>query len=268
VDGDTTFLQNSAASSFDGATVTGSAISHTVPNYSQFLGGQASSTQAQGVAYGSAVVAATYATGIWRDVLFLNGTGPLPSAVTFHFTVEGNMTGLSTPYLNSAIGISYQDYFVAQVYAPSTTDFVRGGGTPNTAVFGLNVNSDGSTTPDIRGWDSFTAGPSGGFTGTFSYQAQYDPALGGYGFNVIEGVEALAYYNNYAFVQWNDPLTANFVTNTDGTPLSGFTLSFDSGLTLPSAVPEPSSLIPLGIGAVGLMGYGWRRRKSPTTGMC
>jgi hypothetical protein len=164
VDGDTTFLQNSAASSFDGATVTGSAISHTVPNYSQFLGGQASSTQAQGVAYGSAVVAATYATGIWRDVLFLNGTGPLPSAVTFHFTVEGNMTGLSTPYLNSAIGISYQDYFVAQVYAPSTTDFVRGGGTPNTAVFGLNVNSDGSTTPDIRGWDSFTAGPSGGFT--------------------------------------------------------------------------------------------------------
>ena len=33
VDGDTTYLQNTAAFSFDGGTETGSAISHTVPNY-------------------------------------------------------------------------------------------------------------------------------------------------------------------------------------------------------------------------------------------
>jgi hypothetical protein len=32
-------------------------------------------------------------------------------------------------------------------------------------------------------------------------------------------------------------------------------------ITIPSTTPEPSSLTLVGIGAVGLLGYGWRRRK-------
>jgi hypothetical protein len=244
VDGDTTFLQDSAQTNYDSGIQTASAISHTVPNYSQFLGGQASSTQTQGGGGGPNAGADANASGIWRDVLFLNGPGPLPSAVTFHFTVEGVMTGSS----------AFQDSFLARVDPPSTADFVRSGGTLNIINFGK--------TQDILGFDSFTAGPFGGFTATFSYRAMYDPTLGGYGFNVIESAQAVAYSNASAFVEWNDPLTASFVTNADGTPLSGFNLSFDSGLILPSAVPEPSTWILAGTGsAIGLVVAAFRKRK-------
>ena len=41
----------------------------------------------------------------------------------------------------------------------------------------------------------------------------------------------------------------------------GFTLHFDSGIASPNlaAVPEPSSVLMLVIGTVGLLGVGWRR---------
>ncbi|MGO9114409.1 MAG: PEP-CTERM sorting domain-containing protein [Thermoguttaceae bacterium] len=32
----------------------------------------------------------------------------------------------------------------------------------------------------------------------------------------------------------------------------------------PAAVPEPSSLALIGVGAIGLLTYRWRRRKHPT----
>ncbi len=260
VDGDTTFLQDTASYSFDAATVTGSAISHTVPNYSQFLGGQASSTQYQGLSAGtSAPYASTTATGIWRDVLFLNATGPVPPAVTFHFTVEGQMT-YQYLYAGNPPSSYFDDYFSAQVVPPSSTGFEYGG--PPTASIDFIARNGGFSNTTVQGFDSFTSDPSGGFTVTFSYIARYDPTLGGYGFQVTESAQATSYINDYSYVEWNDPLTANFVTNTDGTPLSGLTLSFDSGLILPSSVPEPSTWILAGTGSViGLVVAAFRKRK-------
>ncbi|MGH7137994.1 MAG: hypothetical protein ACREHD_19770, partial [Pirellulales bacterium] len=156
IDGDTTLLENNASGVVNGATVAGSAISHTVPNYSLFLGGQASSTQTSPQPGGTAY-AATIASGAWRDVLFLtNGAAPLPSAVTFHFTVEGSMDYAYTPYSGGRTA-SFDDTFEAQVFAPSTTGFNAGG--PATAIVDLIGYSDGGETTNISGFDSFTGSP-------------------------------------------------------------------------------------------------------------
>ena len=69
-----------------------------------------------------------------------------------------------------------------------------------------------------------------------------------------------------ASANWNDPSRVTY---------TGTTFSYDFGseafvpsdfvrldiTTGPSAVPEPSTLLLLGIGFASLVGYGWRRRK-------
>jgi hypothetical protein len=263
-DGDTTFLSNSASiPDLDGSAVAGSAISHTVPNYNQFVGGQASST-----AINPGMYAYTVTSGTWRDVLLLNGAAPLPSAVTFHFTVEGTMADTYTTNPGGRTA-AFDDTFMAYALPPSTTGFIDVSGPP-TAIVDVAGYSDGRGNTNVSGFDSFTGTPSS-FIATFSYTANYDPTLGGYGFQVTERAQALAYgyLQSSSFVEWNDPLTADFVTNTDGTPLSAFTRSFDSGLQLPGSVtPEPSTLTLFSIGAIGLTGYRLRRRKSRAAATC
>ena len=55
------------------------------------------------------------------------------------------------------------------------------------------------------------------------------------------------------------------------TTLSGFTLSLQQTSTaeqlVVTAVPEPSTLALLAAGAVGLLAYGWRRRRAEKQGL-
>jgi hypothetical protein len=72
--------------------------------------------------------------------------------------------------------------------------------------------------------------------------------------------------DNTGFGDFDHTMSLNSVTFIDGTTPEerGFDLEFASGMASPNitaAVPEPSSLIAGGIGALMVAGYSWRRRK-------
>ncbi len=51
------------------------------------------------------------------------------------------------------------------------------------------------------------------------------------------------------------------ITQLTGNNWDFFVDNLQFNVPLPTSVPEPSSLTMFGIGAIGLAGYGWRRRK-------
>jgi hypothetical protein len=83
---------------------------------------------------------------------------------------------------------------------------------------------------------------SGGLTGTPSSYGITGSSLGSF----TEGVDS---------TPWNVSALLNTSDVTEGTTLS-FTSDTDA-----SAVPEPTTFIICGLGAIGLIGYGWRRKK-------
>jgi hypothetical protein len=137
---------------------------------------------------------------------------------------NGNLTCLEPP----------PGGFAPPGYSDAITFFTRNAGTPNEAT-GIQFVSDpgeGGHVPVMPGVDLFlqeSAADANGFEVT-----RYAPMLGQPGYFI-------------------DPATGN--------PFTYDLVSDTPNQMEPPDIPEPSSLTLLGLGTLGLLGYGWRQRK-------
>lgn len=189
---------------------------------------------------------------IYGDDVFLSGAGPLPASIRLHYHASGTLTphqvGAGSPVARSqvnflALGSSSQGSFSNAVGLQSAVEAVD----PSFAVELANLEYIRSwddlpqllqsTKQSQSGWDSLSASSTGGtFEGNFHQDVTFDSAINGYDFESLFAVHSVASLSS-ADAAASVRLFA--VTDSNGSPLSGFDVSFSSGRTL-SAVPEPS----------------------------
>lgn len=189
----------------------------------------------------------------WRDIATIGG-GFNPSFITLNFDVEGSLRGQNNGF-SSALSVNMSnnvdggfDNYFDQVSAQLTHDGFTAGG------------FDSLSTTDIEGGIHFT--------GSFHIDAPYNATLGGYDWGVVLTVRAdairgfldiVAEKPTWAEVGSLQSIALRSVIDPDGNPIA---VTFDSGLSLQSAstVPEPTSIILFGLGAIGLGFVAARRR--------
>jgi len=217
---------------------------------------------------GSAGVAA------WRDVAFVASQ---PTALRLAFRLDGDLsawrysdlgfsndwaelgittTSAPTSFFNYEGGraiflTSWPFDYEAVVYYGNQQQSVSAPGAINWLAEGFFADTG------LRSWDSFQY-DDGHFTGYFHIDTPYDESLGGYGWGVSLSART-AGRNGEGVADAFSTLVLQSVALPDGTPVPA---TFDSGMTLAPAVPEPCSFVLWsGLGAMGLAAA-WRRRRA------
>jgi hypothetical protein len=203
-----------------------------------------------------------YAAATWRDVLILSDNDPRIVGNTVRLTFRTSGTLVADVVLDGMSGGG-----TSSVTMSASGQYRDLSGRARASIGLAGVDQSIITS----GWDSVAAGPN--FSGTWHVDIPIDGNLGYqnipgalyYEVNLTAQVDSQGFY---ADLLAEDPTRFASITLPDVgnvTPESlGVSITFDSGIASPNltAVPEPSSIVMLGIGALGVLGYGWRRRRA------
>jgi hypothetical protein len=163
---------------------------------------------------------------------------------------QGNLTPLNVTITVASDGESFFDPFG---FGQDTSDQIK-----------FDQSSVGPAAVNLNpAWVQFTASDGNPFSWA-------NPAIGENG----NPTEAVGLWSFPGFTVGGGPLIYEIVQQ-DGSLSDRITISNDANGVAqlqfesdPSFVPEPSSLILLGLGAVGLSGYRWRRHKAAPAKAC
>lgn len=203
-------------------------------------------------------------SGHCRDIISLAGSEPLPQSIRVNFLVEGTLSATfqdSDRLPDSAfsyIGITVNNA-ISDLNAPSSAI------TSHTGEVRLNSNEFFGTELTQKGWDSISIGPGNSILATYSREILYDSGLGGYAWEIFASNKVSVVGNGAASALFGNSIGLSSVTLANGDPLTGFSMSFDSGLSF-AAIPEPSSFLLMAAGGMGLISFLRRSHVSPRHG--
>ncbi|HZU36589.1 MAG TPA: PEP-CTERM sorting domain-containing protein [Gemmataceae bacterium] len=198
----------------------------------------------------------TVAAAEWLDVIHVSGFHPPPATLRLSFHISG-LINLGVPkfgYADARVGLTNLTDVNQLVGGPFEDASSQGSFYHPSEIF-VQLHNNGVTntlTETLSGNNSnFFAGQGGAFDWDASFLVSYRSDLGGYLMNAYASARAIGILGD-SQADFSHTIQLTNVTLPDGSPVSG-QIMFDSGFQLPSAVPEPSSLVLISVGALGLV---------------
>jgi hypothetical protein len=217
-----------------------------------------------GVDMATSYAAQCYDYTSYRDKISYSGPDE-PKSLTLTFGFSG-IVGLSEEFLDSPAFA----YAAFRIVGQNGFGFLGANGTygPGFGValelnmFEKGLHVDLSDTLQLD--EASLTGMTLTFQGRYSMKA-LRTVLGTYEYGIV-GVAQDQIFGipggGSAFTDASHTITLQGISSPDGTPIDPGRLSFESGFRFkPAAVPEPSTIVTLGTGALCLLGYAWRRRR-------